>query len=209
MTATHLWTWGWNKKSNCCILQVLTPPNPSPRPMTSTLACFSLKTLFSFKSIKKKWKFDEKITAGWQKRFPLCLFVWVWHMKWNERKKNQHESLYKSGGKKEGGLGHEEDPHGWSSANLWNSFWFIHRFCKILPDTLSAHTHVAPQYCCSHTKKKKVISGFILKTSQRQNIAAEFSLTHRWTHLQFLVCCVSNAGSRPSGSFGPKQNLPQ
>lgn len=30
----------------------------------------------------------------------------------NGRKKNQRESLYKSGGKKKGELGHEEDPHG-------------------------------------------------------------------------------------------------
>lgn len=71
------------------------------------------------------------------------------------------------------------------------------------------HTPMSLHNIAAVIQKKKVISGFILKTSQRQNIAAEFSLTHRWTHLQFLVCCVSNARSRPSGSFGPKQNLPQ
>lgn len=120
--------------------------------MISVLASFSLKTFsFSSKSKKKSGTTTRKIPAGWREPFLLCLFVWVSHVDdysavmWHKKQKNQHKSLYKSGGKKKSELlPPDEDHHGWSSANLLlDPSWFIHYFLEIiLPDTPPAHTPI-------------------------------------------------------------------
>lgn len=69
-------------------------------------------------------------------------------------------------------------------------------FVKSYP-TPYQHTPMSLHNIAAVIQKKKVVSGFILKTSRGQNIAAEFSLTHRWTHLHFWCAASQTLGRDP------------